>query len=203
MPVHAPPRPTPTKTPAAPERGDRLHWLLAGVTVAAALVALGLVLLARPLGSPPPDRGPVSSPSPAPDPARAVEAAYRTFWATYDTYGAQAVAFDQAEFARAFGPVATGAEYERLHGFFQVLRLEGSTLRGGAAEDLAPRVTLEGPGRATVRDCMADSGGLYDRHGQRLDTPTEGRETWVSTLVVDDGTWKVADVVGTGEPCLP
>lgn len=207
MATQAPPRPATPEPPRPPRRRPNRFHLIAAVV---ALVVGGLWTLAfvragdgdAPLPARPATPTTVA---PALNPAAAAEAAYRSFWAAFAAYGTGTDAFDPVTFARVFAPLSTGAEYERLFGYFQTLRLRGQVLRGGGGDaDLAPRVTLTGIGRAEVRDCMADTGGVYDvATGTRLDTPTEGREVWTATLVVEGGRWKVADVVGTGEACVP
>lgn len=131
----------------------------------------------------------------------AVEAAYAKFWDTYIEFGGRTGPFDPDEAKTVLGAVSTGDKYEQLFNYFQVNRLKGLVLRGRPENAPKLDVTLEGADRATVKDCMADTGGIYRADtGERVDTPTTGRQLVTATLVLEGGAWKV-ESLGGEEPC--
>lgn len=135
----------------------------------------------------------------------AVIAAYQEFSRVFDTYGAQNVPFDPAEFKATVGPVATGGEYEHLFDLFQTNRAQGHVFQGGESDVLRPKVTELTPERAVVEDCADDSGGVFDTRNNRfVDEPTPGKTIFITAvLVIEDGRWKVTSLAGPDESCTP
>lgn len=69
---------------------------------------------------------------------------------------------------------------------------------------LAPQVVSIDGGTAVVRDCYADSTGVYDAEtGERKDTPTGVRHDITAAMVLDGATWKVSDITREGDECAP
>jgi len=136
------------------------------------------------------------------DDREAVKAAYLHFWTVVDAYGKRTGPFDPGDAKAVLGAVATDGEYDHLFNTFQLNRIKGLVYRDGDAPDeFAPVVTVEAPGRAAVRDCRTDRGGVFkEATGERVDTPTEGRRLFEVTLVKDAGQWKVSSVGGKTNP---
>lgn len=132
----------------------------------------------------------------------AVRSAYLHFWAVVDDYGKRTGPFDPTEAKTVLSAVATGGEYGHLFDMFQLNRLKGLVYRDGDAPDeFAPVVTIEGPARASIRDCRTDRGGVFNAStGERVDTPTEGRRLFEVVLVREDAQWKVSSVGGRTNP---
>lgn len=136
------------------------------------------------------------------DDKEAVKAAYLQFWAVVDEYGKRTGTFNAADAKSVLGAIATGGEYDHLFNAFQLNRLKGLVYRDGDAPDeFAPVVTIEGPDRASVRDCRTDRGGVFkEATGERVDTATEGRRLFEVVLVKDGLQWKVSSVGGRTNP---
>jgi hypothetical protein len=126
---------------------------------------------------------------------------YAKFWDTYIGFGGRTGEFKPDEAKTMLGGVSTGKEYEKLFNYFQLNRAKGLVLRG--RPESAPKldITVEGQDRATVKDCMADTGGIYKADtGERVDTPTQGRKLVTAHMVLETGVWKV-ESVGGEQPC--
>lgn len=139
---------------------------------------------------------------PAGDEREAIKAAYLRFWMVVDEYGKRTGRFDPVDAKAVLGAVATDGEYDHVFDTFQLNRLKGLAYRDGDAPDeFAPVVTIEGPDRASVRDCRTDRGGVFkEDSGERVDTPTDGRRLFEVVLVKDGSPWRVASVGGRTNP---
>jgi hypothetical protein len=144
---------------------------------------------------------PTTTPPPG-DEKEAVKAAYLRFWMVVDEYGKRTGKFDPVDAKTVLGAVASDGEYDHLFNTFQLNRLKGLVYReGDAPDEFAPVVTIEGPGRASVRDCRTDRGGVFkEATGERVDTPTDGRRLFEVVLVRDGEEWKVSSVGGRTNP---
>ncbi len=136
------------------------------------------------------------------DEKEAIKTGYLRFWMTVDEYGKRTGRFDPVDAKAVLGAVATDGEYDHLFDTFQLNRLKGLVYRDGDTPDeFAPVVTIEGPARASVRDCRTDRGGVFkEASGERVDTPTEGRRLFEVVLVKDGSEWKVSSVGGRTNP---
>lgn len=143
-----------------------------------------------------------TTPASVGDDKEAVRNAYLQFWAVVDDYGKRTGRFDPTEAKTVLSAVATDGEYEHLFDMLQLNRLKGHVYRDGDAPDeFAPIVTIEGPARASIRDCRTDRGGVFNAStGERVDTPTEGRRLFEVVLVKEDSQWKVSSVGGRTNP---
>jgi hypothetical protein len=125
----------------------------------------------------------------------AVVAAYEDFWEAY---------LEAADPMDPSHPVlaehAVNPQLERLQKSFLSRRSSGEVIRGTL--DLAPEVVSVNGGTARLRDCYADSTGVYDvETGERKDTPTGVRHRVTAEMVLDGAVWKVGDITREGDGC--
>jgi hypothetical protein len=161
---------------------------------------------ARPDGN---DSAPTSSTvlttttSPGADSAAAVEAAYREATAAEFAFDSEVGPFDPAAFKARVGPFLTGAQYNASFELSQQRRLRGEVFRPAGLQpgEIAPVVTMDGPGKGTIRDCEADHPTVKAATGERVDQPVQGRELIVAEMVLEDGQWKIANTTAPGKPC--
>lgn len=128
----------------------------------------------------------------------AITDAYRQFWAAYVAAG------DPVDpTAPALAAHATGKELTAVQQNFTARKHANQVLKGTL--DLAPRVTQSSDTTATVRDCYADHGHVFDATtGKQVDnTPDVVNELVVATLTNEQGVWKVSDVDHQGSGCTP
>lgn len=141
--------------------------------------------------------------SPNTDVAAAVEVAYRDATAAEFAFDSEVGPFDPIAFKQRVGRFLTGAQYEVSFQLSQQRRLRGEVFRppGLQPGEIAPAVTVEGPGKATIRDCEADHPTVKAATGQRVDAPLQGRELVVVEMVLEDGQWKIANSASPGQSC--
>jgi hypothetical protein len=124
-----------------------------------------------------------------------VVAAYEDFW---DAYLEAADPMDPSH--PVLAEHAVNPQLERLQKSFLSRRSSGEVIRGTL--DLAPEVVSVNGGTARLRDCYADSTGVYDvETGERKDTPTGVRHRVTAEMVLDGAVWKVGDITREGDGC--
>jgi hypothetical protein len=135
--------------------------------------------------------------------AAAIEAAYREAWTAYIAYNSETGPFDPTDFKQRVGRFFAGPAYDAMFKASQLSRLRGEVFSppGIQPDELAPKVTVESPTRATVWDCSPDHATVKAATGERVDAPIEGREDSTVVMVLEDGQWRVADIMNTSRPC--
>ncbi|MDP9402847.1 MAG: hypothetical protein M3P85_05820 [Actinomycetota bacterium] len=129
------------------------------------------------------------------DPAPAVLADYRRFW---DAYLAAADPMNPEH--PLLAQHATGSELETLQKAFLASKAVGEVIRGRL--DLAPRVAAVDGTEATVTDCYGDHTNVFDAaSGVQKDKSSGVRHFVRAKLVLEGGTWKVADLRREGDGC--
>ena len=109
--------------------------------------------------------------------------------------------FDTATVRAALAQHATRTELARLLNVFEANAVAGYVIRGAIASD--PSVVTRDAGSAEVRDCYDDKTGLFRvRDGQRLDRDNPARHEVLMSLVLENGSWKVATVKSEGDGCV-
>jgi hypothetical protein len=139
----------------------------------------------------------------AASPEAVVLDAYRRYWTTVNTYGAELAPFDPGLFKQTFSPVATGPQYDTLFNLFQLNRLKGWVYRGRETGQFRPDVIELSADRAVVEDCADDFGGIFDTKNNEFVEPlTPGQHTRISAVLrYVDGAWKVHTQGGGDERC--
>jgi hypothetical protein len=95
---------------------------------------------------------------------------------------------------------ATGASLERVRESFAEHFARGEVIRGTV--ELSPDIEDLTAESASLRDCYLDRTHLFDSAtGEQIDEPGEATFEVVVTLVVDDGTWKVATLDKVADGC--
>ena len=139
------------------------------------------------------------APSPsAPSEVPAVQVAYRAFWPVLTSFNRQ----PESQWRSVLGRVAADPQLSFAIAVTRQQRRDGIT-QYGVAGPRAPKVTLTGPGRAGVKDCVD-----FSRTGQadaRTHTPrTVGvaRTPLSLTLIKGaDQRWRVSQVIFPGGHC--
>lgn len=141
--------------------------------------------------------------SPNTELAAAVEAAYREATAAEFAFDSEVGPFQPASFKERVGRYLTGAQYEASFQLSQQRRLRGEIFSppGLQPGEIAPVVAVEGPTKATIRDCAADHATVKASTGERVDEPIDGRELVIVEMVLEDGQWKIANTQTKGERC--
>jgi hypothetical protein len=167
--------------------------------IAAAAIALTLAACADANGietSPP--RADVSSPtsgslsqSPLPTSDAAIEKLVTERYVEFQQVVAETGAASDADDPR-LAEYATGAVLENLRSKLAVRQQSGTRLYGAPVPHVQS-VSLSGD-RATVEDCLDNSGtGLMDGGGNKLSVGRDRQET-TATLVLEEGVWKVSEI---------
>lgn len=140
---------------------------------------------------------------PSADLAAAVEAAYRDATAAEFAFDSEVGPFDPVAFKERVGRFLTGAQYNASFQLSQERRLRGEVFRppGLQSGEIAPVVAMDGPGKATVRDCEADHPTVKAATGERVDQPMQGRELVIVEMILEDGQWKISNTTAQGQPC--
>ena len=135
--------------------------------------------------------------------AAAVEAAYREAWTAFIAYNSETGPFDPADFKQRVGRFFIDAAYDAIFKTSQESRLRGEVFSPAGVQpgELAPKVSVEAPTRASVRDCSPDHATVKASTGERLDRPLEGREDSTVVMTLDEGQWRIADILNTNRPC--
>lgn len=191
--------------------GGRGSSGLALLTVAVLATACGVDRSASPPVTTTVTASPPTSPPPPPDMSaeqRAVWDQYRAFWRAYFDFGrkdGQADPFDEAEFDAALGRYATGQQYKDLKAYLSRNRARRIVfIDPGLQHDSTPIVEIAGA-EARVVDCVHISGGVFDLAENRpVGPPKNSREVRVARMVLEAGTWKVADLPDDegGDQCV-
>lgn len=187
---------------------EQRRWRAARAPIATVLLALSLASCSQSNGiqtSPPgtsmsPTAAAASTPSPIASSAAATERLVRQRYVDFQRVVAEVGAASGTDDPR-LAEYATGAVLENLRGKLAVRRQSGTRLYGAPVPNVQS-VSVSGA-RATVRDCLDNSGtGLMDAAGKKLSVGRDRQET-SATLVLADGTWKVSEIttVAGGGSC--
>jgi hypothetical protein len=175
------------------------RWLAVRAPIIASLLGLSLVACSEANGiqtSPPgtsasPTAPAASSSSPSASSTAAIERLVGQRYVEFHRVVAEVGAASNTDDPR-LAEYATGAVLENLRGKLAVRRQSGTRLYGAPVPNVQS-VSLSGD-RATVRDCLDNSGtGLMDPAGNKLSVGRNRQET-TATLVLADGAWKVSEI---------
>ena len=175
------------------------RWRAARAPIIATLLGLSLAACSEANGiqtSPPgtslsPTAPAASSPSPRASSTAAIERLVGQRYVEFQRVVAEAGAASDTEDPR-LAQYATGAVLENLRGKLSVRRQSGTRLYGAPVPNVQS-VSVSGD-RATVRDCLDNSGtGLMDAAGNKLSVGRDRQET-TATLVLVDGAFKVSEI---------
>jgi hypothetical protein len=138
-----------------------------------------------------------------PEVVAAVEAAYREAWTAFIAYNSETGPFNPTDFNQRAGRYFTGVAHDAIFNASQRSRLQGEVFSPPGIQDgeLAPKVTVESPSRATVWDCSPHHATVKAATGERVDEPIEGREDSTVVMMLEDGQWRIADIMNTNRPC--
>lgn len=122
--------------------------------------------------------------------------AYRSYW---DAYVAAANPMNPED--PRLADSATGQALNQVRTSFLGYQIAGSTIRG--TFELSPKVVTSDADGATVSDCYLDKTLIYDSNGNAQGSQDTERQSVESTLLLQDGRWKVATVSHKGSGCVP
>lgn len=163
---------------------------LLGLTLAACSEANG-IQTSPPGASTSPMAPAASAPSPSAGTAAATERFVSQRYIEFQRVVAEVGAASSTDDPR-LAQYATGAVLENLRGKLAVRRQSGTRLYGAPVPHVQS-VSVSGA-RATVRDCLDNSGtGLMDAAGNKLSVGRD-RQATTATLVLADGAWKVSEI---------